>query len=72
MTTNDADGHERIIQLAKAADLSTKQRKDLWSERFDSSAAIEREFISKEAYSAFMEHAFAGRVRYFGGAHRTD
>jgi hypothetical protein len=58
----DPHGDRNAVRIAATADLSTKQRLDIWKNRFDNSGAIEREFFSVAVYAAHMENLFKRHV----------
>jgi hypothetical protein len=58
---SDSDALEAVKRL----DMPPSQRPTLWKQRWENSAALQREFAQASWYVHFMEAAAVGRVRIF-------
>lgn len=65
-TAIEADDNQ-MIAIVKAANATPEQRKALWSKRYQTMNALQREFRSEQAYCSYMESVVTGRTRVLKG-----
>ena len=63
---NPAVKDSDAIVAVQKLDMPPSRRPALWRERWDASAALQREFSAAETYVAYMEGRCTGRVRQNG------